>query len=211
MDADEAALERADAEGLVKEAKDAIVAFKKLYHDVEKGKANIDNRVIGHVRFSPSIKYGAGSNRYTRDYALVGTNRSKMDTANFTGNIIDLGTQIAFDEFTRLMFPNPKNRHTVNYSGKNQECTQGVFDTFFPGVMSYETPTNRLFKVQGIVPDEEMRFPAMLDQNDDPCFIIMKRGNTTGLTIGCANNILSYVRNDNGDTQTSKEWAILPL
>ena len=31
MDADEAALERADAEGLRKEAKNAIVAFKKLY------------------------------------------------------------------------------------------------------------------------------------------------------------------------------------
>ena len=50
-------------------------------------------------------------------------------------------------------------------------------------------PTNRLFKVQGIVPDEEMRCPAILDQNDDPCFIVMKRGNTTGLTIGRANDI----------------------
>ena len=35
MDVDEAALGRADAEGLVKDAKDAIVAFKKLYDDVE--------------------------------------------------------------------------------------------------------------------------------------------------------------------------------
>ena len=69
-------------------------------------------------------------------------------------------------------------------------------------------PTNRLFKVQGIVPDEEMRCPAILDQDDDPCFIVMKCGNTTGRTIGCANNISSYVRNDNGDTQISKEWAI---
>ena len=94
-----------------------------------------------------------------------------MDTANFTGNAIDLGTQSAFDEFTRLMFPNPKNRNTVNY------------------------PTNRLFKVKVVVPDEEMRCPAMLDQNDDPCFIVMKRGNTTGLTIGRANDISSYVRN----------------
>ena len=125
--------------------------FKKLYDDVEKGKANIDNRVLGHVRFSPSIKPSAGSNRYTQDYALVEIDRSKMDTANFTGNAIDLGTQIASDEFTRLMLPNPKNRHTIEY------------------------PTNRLFKVQGIVPDEEMRCPAMLDQNDDPCFLVMKR------------------------------------
>ena len=50
-------------------------------------------------------------------------------------------------------------------------------------------PTNRLLKFQGIVPDEEMRCPTILDQNDDPCFIIMKRDNTTGLTIGRANDI----------------------
>ena len=68
MDADEAALERADAEGLVKEVKDAIVAFKKFYDDVKKGWANIDNYVLGHVRFSPFIKPSAGLNRYTRDY-----------------------------------------------------------------------------------------------------------------------------------------------
>ena len=65
MDADEAALERADAEGLMKEAKDAIVAFKELYDDAEKGWASIDNRILGHVRFSPAIKPGVGSNRYT--------------------------------------------------------------------------------------------------------------------------------------------------
>ena len=40
----------------------------------------------------------------------------------------------------------------------------------------------------------------------------MKRGDTTGLTIGGTNDISSYVRNyyGNGDTQTSKEWAIYP-
>ena len=43
MDADKAALERADAEGLVKEAKDAIWLSKKLYEDVEKeiGRAHV--------------------------------------------------------------------------------------------------------------------------------------------------------------------------
>ena len=134
--------------------------FKKLYDDVEKGRAIIDNHVLGQVRFSPSIKPRAGSNKYTRDYALIEIDRFKMDIANFTGNANDLGTRIASDEFTRLMFPNPKNRHAFDYSGKNQECTQGFFDAFFLGVMSYEIPdqypTNRLLKVQGIVPDEEM-------------------------------------------------------
>ena len=54
-----------------------------------------------------------------------------------------------------------------------------------------EYPTNRL-KVKVVIPNEAMRCPAILDQNDDPCFIIMKRGNTTGLTIGHANDISSW-------------------
>jgi hypothetical protein len=29
-----------------------------------------------------------------------------------------------------------------DYSGKNQPCTQGVFDAFFPGVMSYVESTS---------------------------------------------------------------------
>jgi hypothetical protein len=52
MDAEEAARERADAEGLVKETKEVIVAFKKLHDEVDKGWANIDRRFLGHVRFS---------------------------------------------------------------------------------------------------------------------------------------------------------------
>ena len=114
--------------------------FQETLRRCREGLGNIDHRVLGHVRFSPSIKPRAGSNKYTRDYALVEIDRSRMDTANFTGNVIDLSTQIASDEFTRLMFPNPKNSHTFDYSGKYQECTRGVFDASFPGVMSYETP-----------------------------------------------------------------------
>jgi hypothetical protein len=186
MDAHEAALERADAEGIVKKAKEAIVAFKKLLDDVEKGWENIDNRVLGHIRFTPSLELSSGPNKYTRDYALVEIDRSKIDAASFTGNAVDLGTKIESPKFTCLIFPNPQNRHGFRY------------------------PPNRLFKIQGIIPNEEMCHPTVLDKNDNPCCIVMKRGNATGLTVGRANDFWSYVRNyyDNGDTQTSKEWAI---
>ena len=52
MDADEAAWESADAEGFVKEAKEAVVAFEKLHDNVDKGWENIDSRLLGQVRFS---------------------------------------------------------------------------------------------------------------------------------------------------------------
>ena len=186
MTPDQAAMERADAERLVKEAKEAIVAFKKLHDDVEKGWAKIGDRVLGHVRFSPPLKTSAGPSKYTEDYALIEIDPSKID-ASFTSNAIDLGTQFGVGEFTRLMSPNPQN------------CW-------------FKYPNDRLFKVQGTIQDEEMKKPAILDRNGDPCLVVMKRGISTGLTVGHANNFLSYVQNydDNGDTQTSKEWAIYP-
>ncbi|KAJ3505234.1 hypothetical protein NLJ89_g7521 [Agrocybe chaxingu] len=59
-----------------------------------------------------------------------------------------------------------------------------------------------------------MRRPTTLDENDRPCLMVLKRGNTTGLTVGRANNVFSYARYDyhNDDkAQVSKEWAILPF
>jgi hypothetical protein len=66
--------------------------------------------------------------------------------------------------------------------------------------------------LKGTIPDEEMRHPTALDQNDDPCLMVIKRGNATGLTVGRTNDICSYSRNyyDGDKAETSKEWTILP-
>jgi hypothetical protein len=34
----------------------------------------------------------------------------------------------------------------------------------------------------------------MYDKNGDPCIIVLKRGRTTGLTVGRGNNVFSYIR-----------------
>lgn len=86
------------------------------------------------------------------------------------------------------MYPSPKNRPSLKY------------------------PTDRLLKLRGIIPDGEMRRPTMLDQNEEPCLMVIKNGSTTDITIGRANGLMSYVRqyfNDDSH-QTSKEWPILP-
>ncbi|KAJ7765423.1 hypothetical protein DFH07DRAFT_902757 [Mycena maculata] len=54
----------------------------------------------------------------------------------------------------------------------------------------------KFLSLKDTIPDEEMRHPTALDRNDDPCLMVIERGNTSGLTIGRPN--------------TSKEWAILP-
>jgi hypothetical protein len=43
--------------------------------------------------------------------------------------------------------------------------------------------------LRGTIPDEEMRHPTGVDQNDEPCLMVIKSGMTTGLAVGRANNI----------------------
>ncbi|EKM48527.1 uncharacterized protein PHACADRAFT_202705 [Phanerochaete carnosa HHB-10118-sp] len=58
-----------------------------------------------------------------------------------------------------------------------------------------------------------MKHPASSDENNDRCLMVIKRGRATGLTIGRANEICSYVRegySKYGVYGTSKEWTIIP-
>jgi hypothetical protein len=54
---------------------------------------------------------------------------------------------------------------------------------------------------------ELMRAPDMRDGNDLPCLIVIKNGGGTGVTIGHATGIFSYVRDVDTNTR-STEWAI---
>ncbi|KAH8111889.1 hypothetical protein DFH11DRAFT_1512491 [Phellopilus nigrolimitatus] len=158
-----------------------------------------ESRVLGHVVLSPPISVGSSSKGegYTEDWAVIEIDASKIDASNFSGNVIDLGTRIPLDKFTFMMCPN---------------------DPW--GALSFTYPFDRLLRLSGTIPDDEMRHPTTaLDQNGQPCPMVIKRGNTSDVTIGCANNILSYARNyyndndndnDNSENLTSKEWAILP-
>ena len=53
----------------------------------------------------------------------------------------------------------------------------------------------------------------MFDQNGDPCLVVLKRGRTTGLTVGRATSFVSYTRKyfSDKDTKESKELTILPF
>jgi hypothetical protein len=86
-----------------------------------------------------------------------------------------------------MMHPNPKNSHN--------------FD--FPG--------DRLLKLWGTIEEDEMRKPKMYDQNGDACIIVLKRGRTTGLTVGRTTTFVSYTRKyfSDNNTAVSKELTIL--
>ena len=78
---------------------------------------------------------------------------------------------------------------------------------------NFEFPGDRLLEVWGVIEEDEMRKPKMYDQNDDGCIMVLKRGRTTGLTVGRAATFVSYTRkylSDNG-IAVSEELTILPF
>lgn len=175
---------REAAQKVLDEAKKAIPKLNTFQQDVSTRWATSESRVLGHVILSPPIGVSEG---YNEDWAVVEIDASKADASNFKGNAIDLGTRIPIGEFIRMMCDNPRNIHPFEY------------------------PWDRLLRLEGTIPEEEMRYPTEFDENDEPCLIVIKRGNTTGLTVGRANDVCSYARYDFTDDKpaTSKEWAIL--
>ncbi|CAA7262387.1 unnamed protein product [Cyclocybe aegerita] len=183
----EASKERQRAQDRLLAAKEAMEALNPFYQNVATQWATPDSRILGQVILSPPINAGEG---YTEDWAVIEIDTSKIDASNFEGNAIDLGTRISIYDLIRMMNPKPPHDHPFEY------------------------PFDRLLRLEGTIPDEEMRHPTVLDKNNEPCLMVLKRGNTTGLTVGRANNVFSYARNDyhnDEKAETSKEWAILPF
>ena len=76
----------------------------------------------------------------------------------------------------------------------------------------FKYPQDRLLPLKGIISDDLMRAPDMLDSDGEPCLLVVKRGNTTGTTLGRTNGMFSIVREyfiDMSINQTSMEWGII--
>ena len=66
---------------------------------------------------------------------------------------------------------------------------------------------DRLLRINGILSKELLLRPDMVDSDDEPCLIVVKNGNTTGVTIGRATGMRSFVR-DEMTGEESTELAI---
>lgn len=79
------------------------------------------------------------------------------------------------------------------------------------GRSSFKYPVGGLLQVKGIVNEEEIRQPTLLDANGEECLIVIKNGKSTSVTIGRGTNIESFVRVYHyGIKSTSMEIAIYP-
>lgn len=195
----------------LEKAKASVKALDKFHSDVTKVWSQESHCRIGRVAYAPPITVGADHKRYTEDWALIELDRDKFDWDNFRGNVIDLGmilsislckavysdhyipgTELTLQEFTCKM---------VMYSDNKARLP-----------LSFEYPYDRLFPIQGIVPEEELTRARAYDPYGMPfdCFFI-KNGCGTKTTIGRASGIKSFVRDilPDGNEITSMELAIL--
>ncbi|KAH9051592.1 hypothetical protein EDB83DRAFT_2226108 [Lactarius deliciosus] len=188
-DDEKAEKERKAAQRKLDEAEASVVALTAFHHEVSTHWATEESRILGHVIFSPPIAVGTAPEQYTQDVAVIEIDTSKIDPNSFPGNAIGLvSTKFPFQVLIRMMHQNPRNTHNFKY------------------------PLDRLLRLQGTITDNEMRRPTAYDRNNNPCIIVLMRGRTSGLTVGCANNVFSYTRKYLGDNNTgiSKEWVVLP-
>ncbi|KAH9063649.1 hypothetical protein EDB83DRAFT_2519799, partial [Lactarius deliciosus] len=59
-------------------------------------------------------------------------------------------------------------------------------------------PTNRQLRINGFVTRELLANPDCFDMNGEPCFIVMKDGNATGLTVGRYAGLEAYLCDELG-------------
>lgn len=72
---------------------------------------------------------------------------------------------------------------------------------------AFKYPEGRQLRINGIVSKELLANPDLLDDNDQPCLIDVKDGNTTEFTVGRATVMDSFVRDDDTEEE-SVELAI---
>lgn len=189
VDEDEDDEEVADARKELRQAKEQVIAvneaietLEKFYSDVKKNWGVARQCVIGHIRVSPALAFNVGPDGFTEDWGAFEIDGPKFAKA-FKGNVMDLGTEIPSDVFALKMYPRDDGPTTFKY------------------------PSDRLLPLRDMISQELMRRPDMLDHDNEPCLIVIKSGNATGVTIGRATGIFSFVRDD--DTgMVSKEWAV---
>ncbi|KAI0723734.1 hypothetical protein C8T65DRAFT_723862 [Cerioporus squamosus] len=163
--------------------KEPTAEWKKLRELV--GEEIQDGRALGKLHDEVTNDWAHES--YTEDYAVVELDRSKIDKRAFRGNVIERCTTLMSSvEFWMAM--------TADIP------TRGV------------CPIDRLYGLRDHLTEEDMRHPNMFASNGEERLLVIKSGFGSGLTLGCATGIFSYVREyfDDGTHRTSREWAIIP-
>jgi hypothetical protein len=140
---------------------------------------NLSYRVIGHV-FSSPPRALHHSDGWLRDWALI-----ELDIDKFG------------EDLTNII-----------YIGEVPESIQGELAQCCP-YLYFEMMGNKSLKLEGCIPENDMKHPKVTDVNGEPCLIVAKRGPITRVTWGKANEVTSVRRTD--PDVVSKEWCVVGL
>ncbi|KAF8259310.1 hypothetical protein EI94DRAFT_1813513 [Lactarius quietus] len=168
----------------MEEAEESIMTLNEFYDKITKFWSVEYLRILGHVLHAPPISAGTGDKPFTEDWALVELCDEKINWKDFMGNAIYLGP---IENYLSKIYPHTRS-----------------------GASSSEYPFDGFLQL-GVVKEYELRNPTRLDANGENCLIVVKSGNTTGLTVGRATGIKSFVReydDHDGIHSTSMELAI---
>lgn len=178
---------RQTLKGMLAKAEETITAVNTFHGDITKHWSTAILRVLGYVVYAPPISVGTGPKQFTEDWALIELNHDKINWNNFRGNVVYLGNKISAPDFVLKMHPHPEGRSSFKY------------------------PVGGLLQVKGILKEEEIRQPTLLDANGEECLIVIKNSRSTGVTIGRGTGIESFVREyHHGIKSTSMAIAIYP-
>ncbi|KIO32551.1 hypothetical protein M407DRAFT_241424 [Tulasnella calospora MUT 4182] len=172
-EAEEDATELRKTRESLEEHKFAIADLEKLYDDVRTQWSDIELRNIGHVHYSPPISVDVEGEQYTEDWGTFDLEEAKFK-AQFKGNVVDLGTAIAPEKLTAMMYPQSD------------------------GGTAFLYPLDRQLRINGIVTRELLANPDLYDSKGQPCLVVLKDGCTTDLTVGRYAGLESFLCDENG-------------
>lgn len=161
----------------------AIGPLRQFLARIESDWEDPKKRIIGHVVRSPPLSLSDKKDCYTADFAVIEVDTAKINASNFAENAMDLrGTKVSRSDL-----------------GK-----------WIPG---FNHPPNRLLKFHGTLSDDEMSHPSPqnVDIRGDPTIMVLKRGHTSGLTVGCLNTVTSIVRKPFKSQPGAKSREVLVL
>ncbi|KAF7327811.1 hypothetical protein MKEN_00360900 [Mycena kentingensis (nom. inval.)] len=171
---------------------DMIKEHVELYSEVAREWGPPARRTIGHVVCSPPLAFSVGVGKFTEDWAVVQLDGS-FDNNNVVGNAIDLGASTGTGHaIPRAQLINFLQPHATS--------------------PPFKYPYDRLLRLFGTIPATEMRNPTSVDENGDPCIVVLKQGSSSGLTIGRLNTITSVCRHHlkGVDSAPTRELAVYP-
>ncbi|KAJ8474297.1 hypothetical protein ONZ45_g15996 [Pleurotus djamor] len=172
-------------------AREKVEDFKKFFVDIKKNWSNPSDRVIGFVRWAPSIEGNVAPHGYTRDLCVIELYKEKFK--HMKGNVLSLGPEISRVKFDSLVW----HRNIKPYD--------------------WTYPDHGLLILRGMVTSDEINNLETLeslekrDHQDHRVHYVIKRGLATNTTIGTLTRFKSFARQyfSADVTQESLEVPIL--